>query len=307
MPSYKYFGPEQLLVNAFTAGVKGERFAQTDSPEAHQKFRTSSDYDSIYDTLEISYDYNSLGYRTKEISDLADDFFLVFGCSYTEGTGLAEHHRWGDALSDLLGMDYLNLAQGGTGLQVSLANTFLYMHNKLPLPKFVIYQHSEIVRVIDADLNPDHINLETWSPVGRNLMQEMDIALVDKQDCTPHFRSGMYTNALTQLWNSLGVPVIHWTYTDDGPNKLSAFEVLEYPADMKLTQEPVQDYARDGQHNGIKCNRIVAENLEIYVRQLLESGELNMPATRTLYGPSKLEKLKAKIMESRRKDPFIYK
>jgi hypothetical protein len=307
MPSYKYFGPEQLIMNTFTAGLKGQQYAQTDTPEAHQKFRNSSDYDSIYDTLEISYDYNSLGYRTKEISELDKEFFLVFGCSYSEGTGLAVQHRWGDVLSDLLSMDYLNLAQSGTGLQVSLANTFLYMHNKLPLPKFVIYQHSEIVRVIDAELNPDHVNLETWSPEGRNLMQEMDIALVDKQDCTSHFRSGMYTNALTQLWNSLGVPVIHWTYTEDGPNKLSAFEVLEYPADMQWSHPPVCDLARDGQHNGIKCNRIVAENLEIYVRQLLESGELNMPATRTLYGSSKLEKMKAKIMASRRNDPFIYK
>jgi hypothetical protein len=57
----------------------------TDDDEAFSKNNKRLGEKWKYYNSKIEYKFNSLGYRTKELTDLNNNFLLTFGCSYTEG------------------------------------------------------------------------------------------------------------------------------------------------------------------------------------------------------------------------------
>ena len=88
----------------------------------------------------LEYKFNSLGYRTKELSDTKDDYILVFGCSYTEGVGLYQEEIWCNKIAKMYDIEVINLAKAGTGPDIVALNTQLFVKNKFKLPKCVVIQ-----------------------------------------------------------------------------------------------------------------------------------------------------------------------
>ena len=74
-----------LLIAPEEAKLKTVNFWSTDSEELFVKNTTSQPDNWHWHNTPVTYSWNQLGYRTKEISDVYDDFLLTFGCSYTEG------------------------------------------------------------------------------------------------------------------------------------------------------------------------------------------------------------------------------
>ena len=85
------------------------KFTQTDSEEKFYQNREKFGVDWYYYDKQIDYKYNSWGYRTKEFSELNDDYILVFGCSFTEGIGLNYDDTWASKLGKKLNLDVFNL------------------------------------------------------------------------------------------------------------------------------------------------------------------------------------------------------
>lgn len=95
--------------------------------------------DWYYKTADISYVYNSLGHRCKNIEDIDLDNYLLFtGCSHTEGIGLELEKTFPYIVSQSLGIDYYNLAIGGSGADIMTHNLITWLSTVKKLPKALI-------------------------------------------------------------------------------------------------------------------------------------------------------------------------
>jgi hypothetical protein len=113
------------------------------APDTEEIFlRNSADkhnqHKITYGKTDITYDYNSFGFRTdsgpKEFEDIGTNpVFMVGGCSITEGIGLPEHRIWHSFLYNRLAdhcnrpMVKLNMGKGG----ISIATTIRYIYTMI--------------------------------------------------------------------------------------------------------------------------------------------------------------------------------
>lgn len=103
--------------------------------------------DWYYRNVDISYNYNLFGHRCKNIEDIDLDNYLLFtGCSHTEGVGLELEKTFPYLISNELGIDYYNLAIGGTGIDIMTYNLMIWLHTIKKLPKALIIVWPEAAR-----------------------------------------------------------------------------------------------------------------------------------------------------------------
>jgi len=86
-----------------------------------------------WDTAEITYCYNSHGFRSSEFNQ--QHCGIALGCSFTEGTGLPIEHTWPYLLSNLCSTQVWNLGSGGASID-TVFRIFEYYVQMLS-PKFV--------------------------------------------------------------------------------------------------------------------------------------------------------------------------
>jgi hypothetical protein len=87
------------------------------------------------DIVEIKYNINSLGYRSKEFDGKSD--ILTLGCSMTYGQGMHQENIWADILSKKLGMSYSNLGSRGDSTIGQIIKAFYYFE-KFGNPKIIV-------------------------------------------------------------------------------------------------------------------------------------------------------------------------
>ena len=296
---FYYTGPDQLLHSAVhgdaerTLSLSNASLAyySTDSEARHRQCIKHGDHNydpELWNNTEISYKFNSLGFRTPELSEvisLTDPWFLALGCSYTVGVGISQSDRWSDQLSLLQNMPHINLAMAGAGLDYCVYQSRLWLRNLSERPDFVVVQHSEGVRQLwseftdfgvavgsppGGDRELDNQSQETW----REHLQRFPVVL------TQNFRLGQLTNILTEMWNSAGVPVYHWTFTEDGVNHMSDYAVAEFPTDYSASFKP--DWGRDGYHDGPVTNLAQAQMMHQIISDNTDTAgnrRLHIPAT----------------------------
>lgn len=108
------------------------KFSISDTPERHQelfkdKLETKILANNGYAYLDenttwkikdnVRYRYNSMGFRSPELSDTPCIAF--FGCSHTFGTGLDQEHIWPEVLCKQLGMRSVNIGFPARGIDMS--------------------------------------------------------------------------------------------------------------------------------------------------------------------------------------------
>lgn len=99
-----------------------------------------------YRNTDVSYDVNSSGYRCPEFDTIDwENSAVIFGCSETFGTGLAQQETISHQLSEILQMPVINLGKNGTSMEYALANN-LILRNHYPTPKLVINHWTELMR-----------------------------------------------------------------------------------------------------------------------------------------------------------------
>ena len=76
---------------------------------------------------QITYSFNSHGFRSPEFNDLSS--ILCLGCSFTMGIGLPLHQTWPSILQDLIGKTCWNLGLGGSSLDTAFRLVQYYVNH----------------------------------------------------------------------------------------------------------------------------------------------------------------------------------
>lgn len=98
--------------------------------------------DNLYKKTDITYKFNSSGFRCDEFDAPAEKRVVFLGCSMTEGTGVRQEETWAYVLLEKIRKDtgfiipYWNLALGGCGLD-AITRAFYHYH-KILRPDIVI-------------------------------------------------------------------------------------------------------------------------------------------------------------------------
>lgn len=288
------FVPNSIFHKKTYANFSGEWLSDY---EHDQYLKNQASIDEYYHATSVNYCYNSLGYRSKEFDQLDGDFLLAMGCSHTEGIALPEKDIWCSVLADMMDLDLINLGAGGQGLEFICYNTDLYLRNNLPLPKLVVIQHPERARIIYAEKHTHNINesdiVELTVRVDDRSTRDTEAQDIHNNVYTTVIRSAIYTNMITRMWNSVGVPVYHWTFNTDGEDWLSDYQVLEIPHDIDRVEYNYElDHARDLTHHGYRNHSCVAAILKDKIAHMLDHSKLNTPVDHgkpILYADQSLE------------------
>lgn len=244
-------------------------FTQTDDREKYYENREKLGKDWYYFNKDIEYKYNSWGYRTKEFSELSNDYMVVFGCSFTEGIGLHYDDIWSTKLSKKLNIDVFNLGIGGSGPDVVFYNTTLFhdfvLKNK-KLPKYVIYQwpfdnRTSYMFYRDSDT----VQIETFSisypkevfPKNYKKYYDWYCEGFVENEGELIKQSNVFSLSCNNLWKAMNIPVYHWTWGDDFNLKKS--ELFNNQLDIDHVQDNFEFKGRDNSHNGHLSQDIVVD------------------------------------------------
>jgi hypothetical protein len=214
-----------------------------------------------YATKKIIYTRNSLGYRSKELSEVTDNnFFMVFGCSFTEGEGLAEDEMWANILSEKLNLPVINHSKGGGSAELVYLNSLLFLKNSASIrPKFVIVQWPDPARMMYKSLEKNGL-LGPWDlKEGKSYLTEFyNMMVKHKVDL---YNSLMMYHSTVLLWRQAGIPLYSWTYDTMWEQQLGiTFDDIIW-ANISEGEMLSENLARDAMHFGEKWNYRVADRL----------------------------------------------
>lgn len=115
------------------------KFSGSDYEQLYYKNLKEKPADWYYRDVDISYEYNSLGHRCKNIEDIdLDNYILFSGCSYVEGIGLELEKTFPYLVSSELKTDYYNLGIGGSSVDIMAHNLINWLSTVKKLPKAVV-------------------------------------------------------------------------------------------------------------------------------------------------------------------------
>jgi hypothetical protein len=264
------------IIKNITKANKTFDFISCDSEELFLKNKKDLGTEWYYYDKEIKYKYNSWGYRTKEFDELKDEYYVSFGCSFTEGIGLSDEDLWVNKLSNEIGIDSFNLSQGGSGIDFSTTNTILLIdylrNNKKTLPKFVVYQLSFNHRTFytfkqiedgECTLSLEQFSaafpIEVYPPASQHFGSWYFHGFLENEGEMIK-QSNLSLMVCKNMWESLGVPVHFWTYGEDFQNPHK--EIFSHNIDYKIIFEQTNVKARDCAHNGHLAQDIIVNELK---------------------------------------------
>lgn len=239
-------------------------FSGSDTKEDFERNLQTMPSDWHYRFKEVYYNRNYLGYRCKNFEEInKENYFITIGCSFTDGTGLAEDETWVYKLAMSLGMDYLNLGMGGAGPDFINLQSMTFLKNVNNKPKFVVLQWPQRSRQIVKSLEKfipivpqtigtkghqdgDAISQCKWSIKSNSYIYESYISYISTQT----------------LWYLANVPVFNWTIDNQwnmGGENLATF--------MYPTPEDLKNMARDLLHFGHTFHARVAQNIKYLLKK----------------------------------------
>lgn len=230
-----------------------------------------------YANKNIEYIYNSLGYRTKELEYYKDkEFILVMGCSHTEGIGLADDDIWHTQLTKEFEYEILNAGFGGSGPDVQLINTFLFLTYTNLKPKAVVIQWPNFSRIMFKGTNlkrplVPNLKMRLEGPDGDSFWDKFKSEqkflesfykwwLYDNNDVN---NSWIFIECTRMMWNLVDIPYYDFSMEPDplysNHDKIDNFF---YKVDIK-------DYARDQNHYGVQFNNDLGQFVSNKLRKVL--------------------------------------
>lgn len=202
--------------------------------------------DWYYRDSKITYNINSLGHRSKEISELdVDNYILCTGCSHTEAIGIEEDKSYPHVLAKKLGCDYYNLGLGATGIDTVIHNLTIWFSIVSKPPKALIIQWPDVTRTLTGS------TADTLHPRGlweKDKIYDIFIDVGTKLNFLEAKK--MMAHHIVQSFN---VPTVYF-----GIHKV-------IPFNDETIIEPIIDYARDLSHPGIKSHENFAESMHDYL------------------------------------------
>jgi hypothetical protein len=124
----------------YPAIVRNQEFhGESDSKEKYIKSLDTRGSEWEYRDLKISYIRNNNGHRSKELSELdLNNYILCTGSSTVEGIGLPVQYRYSEVLANMLNSDVYNLAIGGSGNDIIFYNLVTWFSKIKQKPKLVV-------------------------------------------------------------------------------------------------------------------------------------------------------------------------
>jgi hypothetical protein len=243
-----------------------------------QKWFLSDDADAyrasgghpVYGPDDISYTYNSLGYRCPEFDADADLRVIAIGCSYVFGFGLAQDHVFAERVAARL--------RAHTGRSVVLwnlsiagaANDYIsrMLHLAVPLldPDLVLINFTHMGRREYVSAQQQRVSysptLEPTDPVQKEIFRHFAALASPFDDQLNLFRNYKSVEAL--------LADRAWLYSTIAAHDMRPLDEHLDPARSAGDLRSL-DKARDGRHPGPQSHEALAEK---YWRKLLERGEL---------------------------------
>lgn len=198
--------------------------------------------DWYFRTAKITYNYNSLGHRSKEILDIdLDNYILCVGCSHTEGIGMESEKIYPHLLAQKLNCDYYNLALSASGMDVVVHNLTVWFSTVAKKPKALIIQWPDFTRAVTGT------HVDFLQPHGL-WQDDADYARFVDLGITLNFFEAkkMLAHYVVQSFN---VPTVYF-----GLERV-------IPFDSSTVIEPIIDLARDLAHPGIKSHQLYADSI----------------------------------------------
>ena len=139
-----------------------------------------------YVDYEISYTFNSHGFRTPEFDQKTD--IVCFGCSFTMGTGVHDKDTWPSQLQNLTGLRVTNLGHAGSSNDTAYRMARHYL--ELLQPKYAIWLQTDahrieiidqstniVINILASDINnlfSDNLFIKTWMSSDVNQQLNLD-------------------------------------------------------------------------------------------------------------------------------------
>lgn len=189
-----------------------------------------------YYDKKITYELNEKGFRTKSFDNIKwEESIIVFGCSKTFGTGLAEEDTVTFQLEKKINIPVINLGISGSAIDLAVINS-LILHENYPKPKAIVQLWTNESRYTDFN----RLNVTPY--------QAQDARYYDKLDWAE--RSKFYVLSDRALWR----------------NKLLYYEASWFEETAKIFKvdflETV-DTGRDLSHPGKTSAQHAAEKIAI--------------------------------------------
>lgn len=121
--------------------LSNREFCGSDNPGTFKENLKTKPDNWIYRTKKIEYNWNSYGHRSKELTEVvSDDYILFVGCSVTVGVGIALEDSFAYKLAQHLKMPYYNLGVAATGYDVITHNLNTFLTLQIKKPKIIVIQ-----------------------------------------------------------------------------------------------------------------------------------------------------------------------
>lgn len=216
------------------------RYAGSDNENRYLHHLQIQPPDWYYRTTEITYKYNSLGHRCKNIEDIdLDNYILFSGCSHVEGVGLELEKTFPYLVANELGMDYYNLGLGGSGIDVMAYNLIIWLNTVKKLPKAVVIlwtYEARFATIQDNELT-FHLPSNTDTKTGKFMSSSGKFMSLGND--INYFNS-------KKIFNS---KIVNSCYSETKLIELESEDFVQY------------DKARDFMHRGIVSQQMLAEKI----------------------------------------------
>jgi hypothetical protein len=158
----------------------------------------------------IDYTFNSDGFRTQEFDSREN--FVALGCSFTQGTGVAEHERWTSVLSQHLGIWCWNLGIAGAAGDTCYRMARYYLTQLRP--RFVVFLEPRNNR-IELHAAPDQPpHLINWTYDQHNWGSGTFVKTLLAHDENLEIRAEKNRAAIAHVCDQLGIPVVMYAPND---------------------------------------------------------------------------------------------
>lgn len=189
----------------------------------------------------IKYSFNSHGFRTVEFDSREN--FVAIGCSFTQGTGVHQHQRWTDCLSQQLDLWCWNLGVAGAASDTCYRIARYYLD--VLKPKFVVFLEPRPNRM-ELHGDPGELPyLINWAYDVANWGGGSFVKTMLANDENLELRAEKNRAAIAYLCWSRNIP----------------FFAYEPDAYLTCVDRTKRDLGRDLLHPGVENNRAFADFL----------------------------------------------
>jgi hypothetical protein len=150
---------------------------QTDSEEKYQehlKTRPGKLKELGWIDNSFTYEFNSLGFRCKEITDT--DSIMFLGCSVTVGVGLPNHSIFPTLIAEKLNLQCVNMGVGGTSSDTAFRIASLYIEKVRPKILVATLLFPERTELLTGQgvvrFNPEMLSLKNLHKLERQYTME---------------------------------------------------------------------------------------------------------------------------------------